>query len=68
MVESGFTFCGQTFSQADLELICGITRDFSRLSLTELSKTICELRIPVKLATDSGLKLATPERSDVGVL
>lgn len=43
MLESGFAFSSHTFSQADLELIRGITRDFSRLSLTELSKTVCEL-------------------------
>jgi hypothetical protein len=36
-------FSGRSFTVAELELIRGIVRDFSNLSLTELSQTICEL-------------------------
>ena len=43
MFPAEFAFSGRAFSPADLELIRGIIRDFSNLSLTELSKTLCEL-------------------------
>jgi len=43
MLPSEFAFSGRTFSAAELDLIREITRDFSSLSLTELSKTLCEL-------------------------
>lgn len=43
MLQSGLEFSGRTFSAADLDLIREITRDFRNLSLTELSKTVCEL-------------------------
>jgi hypothetical protein len=43
MLPSELSFSGRTFSPADLDLIREITRDFSNLSLTELSKTLCEL-------------------------
>ncbi len=36
-------FCGRTFSVSELETIREITSGFSSLSLTELSRTICEL-------------------------
>jgi hypothetical protein len=36
-------FSGRKFSSIDLGLICEVTKDFSTLSLTELSKTVCEL-------------------------
>lgn len=34
---------GRRFSSTDLELIHEVTKDFATLSLTELSKTVCEL-------------------------
>jgi hypothetical protein len=43
MLQSEIAFSGRSFTPAELELIRGISRDFSNLSLTELSKTICEL-------------------------
>src|SRR5207245_8769720 len=36
-------FSGSRFSFIDLDLILGVTKDFPTLSLTELSKTLCEL-------------------------
>jgi hypothetical protein len=43
MPESELSFSGRNVSAAELELIRETVRDFSNLSLTELSKTICEL-------------------------
>ena len=43
MFQSQVSFSGRDFAPADLELIRETARDFSNLSLTELSKTICEL-------------------------
>jgi hypothetical protein len=43
MPETEVSFSGRIFSAADLDLIRETLRDFSNLSLTELSKTICEL-------------------------
>lgn len=43
MLHPGLEFSGRIFSAADLDLIREIARDFSNLSLTELSKTLCEL-------------------------
>ena len=43
MIPCKLEFSGRVFSPADLDLICEITRDFTNLSLTELSKTLCEL-------------------------
>jgi hypothetical protein len=37
------TFCGHLVTQAELDLIKRIVHDFPSLSVTELSKTICEL-------------------------
>jgi len=37
------SFCGRTLASADLNLIRQVTQDSSRLSLTELSRTVCEL-------------------------
>ncbi|MBI4445715.1 MAG: DUF4338 domain-containing protein [Acidobacteria bacterium] len=36
-------FSGRRFSSTDLDLIIEVAKDFSTLSLTELSKTLCEL-------------------------
>lgn len=36
-------FSGRRFSSADLDLVIQVTKRFSALSLTELSKTLCEL-------------------------
>ena len=43
MPETEVSFSGRNFAAAELELIRETVRDFSNLSLTELSKTICEL-------------------------
>jgi hypothetical protein len=43
MLPSKISFSGRNFAAAELELIRETVRDFSNLSLTELSKTICEL-------------------------
>jgi len=43
MLELEVSFSGRTFSAAEFELIRETVRDFSNLSLTELSKTLCEL-------------------------
>jgi Domain of unknown function (DUF4338) len=37
------TFCGRSFSLAELELMRGIVADFSSLGITEISRTVCEL-------------------------
>jgi len=37
------SFCGRALSSEDLDLIRQVTQDCSRLSLTELSCTVCEL-------------------------
>lgn len=37
------TFCGRSFSVADLELVRQITSEFASLGVTEISRTICEL-------------------------
>lgn len=43
MPEQELSFSGRTFAPAELALIRETVRNFSSLSLTELSKTICEL-------------------------
>jgi hypothetical protein len=43
MLQSEVCFSGRNFGAAELDLIRETVRDFSNLSLTELSKTICEL-------------------------
>src|SRR3990170_4049009 len=43
MQQSPIAFSGRSFTAAELDLVRGIVHDFSSLSLTELSKTICEL-------------------------
>ena len=43
MSESVFEFSGRTFSPEDLALVGQVTRDFAKLSLTEIAKTLCEL-------------------------
>ena len=42
-IGGGLSFCGRELTAEDLDLIRQITRDFSKLSLTELSHTVCEL-------------------------
>jgi hypothetical protein len=37
------TFCGRSFSLAELELVRGIVAEFSSLGITEISRTVCEL-------------------------
>jgi len=43
VLNSGFDFCGRRFTEQDIKLITEVTRNFSRLSLTELSNTVSEL-------------------------
>jgi hypothetical protein len=43
MLPTKISFSGRDFGAAELELIRETVRDFSNLSLTELSKTLCEL-------------------------
>jgi hypothetical protein len=43
MLPSKISFSGRNFEATELELIRETVRDFCNLSLTELSKTICEL-------------------------
>jgi len=43
MLPAKVSFSGRNFGAAELELIRETVRDFSNLSLTELSKTLCEL-------------------------
>lgn len=42
-IGGGLSFCGREGTAENLDLIRQITRDFSKLSLTELSHTVCEL-------------------------
>jgi|SRR5271157_4311943 len=42
-IGGSLSFCGRALSSEDLDVIRQVTRDCSRLSLTELSRTICEL-------------------------
>jgi hypothetical protein len=42
-IGGGLSFCGREVTAENLDLIRQITRDFSKLSLTELSHTVCEL-------------------------
>jgi len=37
------TFCGRSFSVAELELVRGIVTEFASLGITEISRTVCEL-------------------------
>ena len=37
------TFCGRSFSIAELELVQGIVTEFASLGITEISRTVCEL-------------------------
>ena len=43
MLPSEVSFSGRHFSAAELALVRETVHDFSSLSLTELSKTLCEL-------------------------
>lgn len=36
-------FCGREFSAGELELMCNLVQEFSRLAVTEIALTICEL-------------------------
>lgn len=36
-------FCGRLFSEAELELIAEIVRDYAGLAITEMARTVCEL-------------------------
>jgi hypothetical protein len=42
-IGDGLAFCGHALTEAELELIRGITREFASLAWTELAATICEL-------------------------
>jgi hypothetical protein len=47
MVQKGqsvpVAFCGRRFAPAEIELMREVVADFGSLSLTEISRTICEL-------------------------
>src|SRR5450755_2772690 len=43
MIGDGLSFCGRPLTEAELDLIRGITREFANLAWTELAATICEL-------------------------
>jgi len=43
MSQPRWEFSGRAFSRSDMQLLRETVRDFSNLSLTELSKTVCEL-------------------------
>jgi len=42
-IGGSLSFCGRALSREHLDLIRQVTRDCSRLSLTELARTLCEL-------------------------
>jgi len=42
-IGDGLAFCGRPLTEAELDLIRGITREFANLAWTELAATICEL-------------------------
>lgn len=42
-LSGALTFCGRSFSLAELELVRGIVAEFSSLGITEISRTVCEL-------------------------
>ena len=37
------TFCGRSFSRAELEVVRWIVAEFAALGITEISRTVCEL-------------------------
>lgn len=43
VLKSSFEFCGRRFTPEEFKLIIEVTIDFSQLSLTEISSTLCEL-------------------------
>ena len=43
MIYENIESSGRCFTSNEIDLICHITRNFPNLSLTELSKTLCEL-------------------------
>jgi hypothetical protein len=43
IIGDGLAFCGRPLTEAEFELIRGITREFANLAWTELAATICEL-------------------------
>jgi len=54
MLQSEVSFSGRNFGAAELDLIRETVRDFSNLSLTELSKTICELLVWKRPTSEHG--------------
>jgi hypothetical protein len=42
-IGGGLSFCGEQLTEDELELIRSITREFARLTVTELAATVCEL-------------------------
>jgi hypothetical protein len=43
ITQQGVEFSRRPLFSGDLKLVRGVTHDFSNLSLTELSETLCEL-------------------------
>src|SRR5260370_14676795 len=42
-IGSGLSFCGHAVTEGELDLIRRITREFAKLTVTELAATLCEL-------------------------
>lgn len=42
-IGGGLSFCGQALTEDELDLIRRITREFAKLTVTELAATLCEL-------------------------
>jgi hypothetical protein len=37
------TFCGRTFTEQEMELMCVVAHDYAGLGVTEIARTVCEL-------------------------
>lgn len=57
MLPQDIASSGCTFSLSDIELVWKISRDFSCLSLTKLSKTLCELLGSFPCKSRSGISI-----------
>jgi hypothetical protein len=42
-IGSGLSFCGHALTESELDLIRRVTREFAKLTVTELAATLCEL-------------------------
>src|SRR5438445_9637692 len=65
------TFCGRSFSVAELELVRGVVADFASLGVTEISRTVCELlewKRPNGGLKNLVCRLLLEKKNDEGVL